>query len=79
MRTDRSSSFRVPPVAAALIVGYGVKTYIEASHDRHLAHLQAMERESAAMKQRNEKLQDVYGDRSSLDELEKAIEFYESK
>lgn len=41
--------------------------------------MEYMEREAATRKQRNEMLMDMYGDRSSLDELEKAIEFYEKR
>lgn len=70
---------RVKPVGAVLVVGYGVKTYLEAVQTRRMAQIEAMERENAAFKERNETLMNMYGDRSSLNELEKAIEFYEKR
>lgn len=70
---------RLKPVGAALIVGYGVKTYLDMSYERHMAQMQATQREDNDRKQRNEQLEDIYGDRSSLSELEKACQFYEKK
>lgn len=70
---------RVKPVAAVVVVGYGVKTYLDMAQNRRRAQMEYMEREAATRKQRNEMLMDMYGDRSSLDELEKAIEFYEKR
>ncbi|KAF7544005.1 hypothetical protein G7Z17_g10295 [Cylindrodendrum hubeiense] len=69
----------VKPVAAVVVVGYGVKTYLDMAQNRRQAQIEYMEREAASHKQRNEMLMDMYGDRSSLDELEKAIEFYEKR
>ncbi|KAH6970793.1 hypothetical protein BGZ61DRAFT_360978 [Ilyonectria robusta] len=69
----------VKSVAAVVVVGYGVKTYLDMAQNRRRAQMEYMEREAATRKQRNEMLMDMYGDRSSLDELEKAIEFYEKR
>lgn len=70
---------RMKPVAGALAVGYGVKTYVDMSQKRRQAQVEYMEREHAAIKERNEMLMEMYGDRSSLDSLEKAVEFYEKR
>ncbi|KAF4978907.1 hypothetical protein FZEAL_4793 [Fusarium zealandicum] len=67
------------PVAAVMVVGYGVKTCLEMANTRRLAQIEAMERENNAMKERNETLMNMYGDRSSLNELEKAMEYYEKR
>lgn len=67
------------PVAAAVVVGYGVKSYLDVANNRRTAHAEAMEREAADLKKRNEMLLNMYGDRSSLEELEKAIEYYEKR
>ncbi|KAF4467434.1 hypothetical protein FALBO_5687 [Fusarium albosuccineum] len=69
----------VKPVAAVAVVGYGAKTYLEMAQTRRIAQIEAMERENAAFRERNETLMNMYGDRSSLNELEKAIEFYEKR
>ena len=66
-------------MAAVVAVAYGVKTYLDMSNNRRVAQNEYMERESASRKQRNEILMEMYGDRSSLNELEKAIEFYEKR
>ncbi|KAI5462912.1 hypothetical protein BGZ63DRAFT_176745 [Mariannaea sp. PMI_226] len=67
------------PVGVVLVVGYGVKTYLDMAQKRRQAQLEYIEREQAAMRQQNELLMDMYGDRSSLESLEKAIEFYEKR
>jgi hypothetical protein len=46
---------------------------------RRIAQMEATERENAAYRERNEALMNMYGDRSSLDELEKAVQFYEKR
>ncbi|KAL3961543.1 hypothetical protein ACCO45_003066 [Purpureocillium lilacinum] len=43
------------------------------------AWLLAAERDAAEQQRRNNALMDVYGDRSSLEALEKAVEFYEKR
>lgn len=67
------------PVAGVVVVGYGVKTYLDMAQQRRQAQIEYMEREHAAQRQQNEMLMEMYGDRSSLDELEKAIKFYEKR
>ncbi|KAK7429279.1 hypothetical protein QQZ08_004089 [Neonectria magnoliae] len=69
----------IKPVAAVVVVAYGAKTYLDMANNRRIAQNEYMERESASRKQRNEILMEMYGDRSSLNELEKAIEFYEKR
>ncbi|CAM1507404.1 Fc.00g070450.m01.CDS01 [Cosmosporella sp. VM-42] len=69
----------VKPVAAVLLVGYGVKSYIEMAHQLRMAQIQLMERENTALKERNEMLMNLYGDRSSLNNVQKAVEFYEKR
>ncbi len=67
---------------AALIgvsaVGYGAKVYIDVVREQRSA-TEAREREDAARRRRNAMLLDVYGDRESLEALEKAVQFYEEK
>jgi hypothetical protein len=46
---------------------------------RRIAQMEATERENAAYRERNEALMNMYGDRSSLEELEKAVQFYEKR
>ncbi|RSL99481.1 hypothetical protein CEP52_009689 [Fusarium oligoseptatum] len=67
------------PLGPFLVVGYGVKTWLDMVQTRRMAQIEAMERENAAFRERNETLMNMYGDRSSLNELEKAIEFYEKR
>lgn len=72
-------SIRVKPVAAIVAVGYGAKLSLEMVAKRRIAQMEATERENAAYRERNEALMNMYGDRSSLDELEKAVQFYEKR
>lgn len=46
---------------------------------RRIAQMEATERENIAYRERNEALMNMYGDRSSLDELEKAVQYYEKR
>lgn len=69
----------VKPVAAVLVAGVGAKSYLDVAQQRRQAHAERMEREHAELKQRNEMLLNMYGDRSSLEALEKAVEFYEKR
>ncbi|KEY69844.1 hypothetical protein S7711_08985 [Stachybotrys chartarum IBT 7711] len=73
------TSNRVGLVAAASIVSYGVKVGIDMANQHRSARLQASEDEEIARRKRNEMLMDEYGDRSSLAELERAVQFYEKK
>lgn len=69
----------VKPVAAVVAIGYGAKLSLEMAQRRRIAQMEAMERENAAYRERNEALMNMYGDRSSLDELEKAVQYYEKR
>lgn len=75
----KSLSYRVKPVAAVLVVGYGVKSYLEMAHQLRMAQIKLMERENAELKERNEMLMNLYGDRSSLNNVERAVEFYSKR
>ena len=66
-------------MAAVLLLGYGVKSYVEMAHQLRMAQVQLRERESTALKERNEMLMNLYGDRSSLNNVQKAVEFYEKR
>ncbi|GJN72804.1 hypothetical protein PLIIFM63780_006869 [Purpureocillium lilacinum] len=67
------------PILAVSIVGLAVKTYADVAGRRRDARLLAAERDAAEQQRRNNDLMDVYGDRSSLEALEKAVEFYEKR
>lgn len=58
--------------------GYGARLYFETMTEQRAA-TEAKEREDAERRRRNAMLLDVYGDRESLEELEKAVQFYEQK
>jgi hypothetical protein len=81
LRPQRRMSFGrwVKPVAAVVAVGYGAKLSLEMVATRRIAQMEATERENAAYRERNEALMNMYGDRSSLEELEKAVQFYEKR
>lgn len=64
---------------AVAAVGYVVKLYFDQTSTRRTAQILAAEHDAAQLQRRNNALLDVYGDRSSLEELEKAVEFYEKK
>jgi hypothetical protein len=69
----------IKPIAAVVAVGYGAKLSLEMVTKRRIAQMEATERENVAYRERNEALMNMYGDRSSLDELEKAIQYYEKR
>lgn len=81
LRPQRRMSFGrwVKPVAAVVAVGYGAKLSLEMVATRRIAQMEATERENVAYRERNEALMNMYGDRSSLEELEKAVQFYEKR
>lgn len=60
-------------------IGYIAKFGIDEVRERRIADVVTAERDAAELQRRNNALLDVYGDRSSLEELEKAIQFYEKK
>ncbi|KAL2207126.1 hypothetical protein CC79DRAFT_1321258 [Sarocladium strictum] len=63
-------------VAAVAVAAYGAKTY----YDR-VVEVSAQRRNDSYREQqaRNERLMDMYGDRTSLAELERAVSHYEKK
>lgn len=66
----------ITTVAAVVVAAYGAKTY----YDKTVETVEQRRNDSYREQQsRNERLLDVYGDRSSLEELEKAIQHYEKK
>ncbi|PWI69300.1 hypothetical protein PCL_00947 [Purpureocillium lilacinum] len=80
LRHSRHMPFRwLKPILAVSIVGLAVKTYADVAGRRRDARLLAAERDAAEQQRRNNALMDVYGDRSSLEALEKAVEFYEKR
>lgn len=52
---------------------------IDRARERRIADIVAAEKDATELQRRNNALLDVYGDRSSLEELEKAVQFYEKK
>lgn len=67
-----------PTIVGLSIVGYGVKVYINTVREKRERTLEAQYREDRERQRRNDMLLDVYGDRESLEGLEKAIQFYEN-
>ncbi|KAJ2902656.1 hypothetical protein MKZ38_000241 [Zalerion maritima] len=69
----------IAPTFVLAAVGLGI-TFLRTTRreqvDRMVA---ARQQESEHLKLRTKLLQDAYGDRTSLDELEKAIEVYETR
>lgn len=78
LRANCAVSPRVPTIVGLSIVGYGAKIYIDGAREKREQVLEARYREEAERRRRNDMLLDVYGDRESLEGLEKAIKFYES-
>ncbi|KAI9158845.1 hypothetical protein HJFPF1_06844 [Paramyrothecium foliicola] len=74
----RMSSRWLMTITALTAAGYGAKVVVDRASERRRAHLQSIEDE-AALQRRNEMLLDEYGDRSDLEALEKAVQFYEKK
>ncbi|OAA53048.1 hypothetical protein ISF_09111 [Cordyceps fumosorosea ARSEF 2679] len=69
---------RAPTIVGLSIVGYGAKVYIDSVREKRERMLEAQYQEDRERQRRNDMLMDVYGDRESLEGLEKAIQFYES-
>jgi len=67
---------RLKILAVVSILGFGATTYLPALSTRGAAE---RERQDAELQRRNNALMDQYGDRSSLEELEKAVQFYSKK
>ncbi|KAK2052362.1 hypothetical protein LY76DRAFT_526831 [Colletotrichum caudatum] len=79
-QTPRRLAMRwIPPTVAAVAVGYGLNTYREGMVQRRLASAAAAEKQAVEDRKRAAVLMDAYGDRSSLEALEKAVQVYESQ
>lgn len=70
---------RIPPVAGVVLTGYAVATYRETQISSQLAQQQAELEAEAARRRRDAAMADAYGDRSSLEELERAMRVYEAQ
>ncbi|KJZ73272.1 hypothetical protein HIM_07276 [Hirsutella minnesotensis 3608] len=80
LRNSRRRPFRWAISGVALTVAaYASKRWLDSSSERHAEHAERAEREAADLQRRNDALLDVYGDRSSLEALEQAVQFYEKK
>lgn len=80
LRQSRRAPFRW--LRAALLLSTSavlVSFYVDSVRARESMDITAAERSFAESQHRNNALLDAYGDRSSLEELEKAIQFYEQK
>ncbi|GAB1319385.1 N-acetylglucosaminyl-phosphatidylinositol biosynthetic protein [Madurella fahalii] len=66
----------VPPLVGVITAGYAVATYREAQVEERLAQAQQAE---AERRRKDAALADAYGDRSSLEELERAMRVYEAQ
>ena len=77
--SNRSHSNRIPPAVALAVAGYGVSAYRQyqtkaaAARDIAAAEAERTRRRAAAV------LDDAYGDRSSLEGLERAVRVYEAQ
>ncbi|KAJ0383161.1 hypothetical protein COL922a_011053 [Colletotrichum nupharicola] len=79
-QTPRRLAMRwIPPTVAVVAVGYGLNTYRQAMVQRRIAMAEQAERQAVEDRKRAAKLMDAYGDRSSLEELEKAMQVYEAQ
>lgn len=66
----------ITTVAAVAVAAYGAKTFYDKAVETAAQRRNDSHREQQS---RNERLLDMYGDRSSLEELERAIQHYEKK
>ncbi|KAK1773255.1 hypothetical protein QBC45DRAFT_340328 [Copromyces sp. CBS 386.78] len=66
----------LPPLVGILAVGYGITTYHEAQMEKRVA---SMEQAELERQRRANMLADAYGDRGSLEELERAVKAYEAQ
>lgn len=69
---------RAMGLAGLAVVGYGARLLLDKSQEQQTLR-EAKEREDAERRRRNDMLLDVYGTGESLEELEKAVQFYEAK
>ncbi|KAK3989323.1 hypothetical protein QBC44DRAFT_291132 [Cladorrhinum sp. PSN332] len=66
----------LPPLAGVVAAGYAVVSYRGAQIEKQMA---AAEQADLERRRKNIALADAYGDRSSLEELEKAMRVYEAQ
>ena len=70
----------IASAAAVAAVAYGTKLYIDTTNNAAAA---AQQMNSSAqedeLRERNEQLMEMYSGRSSLEELEQAVKFYEQR
>lgn len=74
-----TSQLRLKPIATTLVGGSLFKVCLDRVGERRAARILAAEQEAAEQLRRNNAIMDVYGDRSSLGELERAVEFYDKR
>ncbi|KAJ4289405.1 hypothetical protein N0V88_006885 [Collariella sp. IMI 366227] len=73
-QTKRGKNLKwIPPLAAVVTAGYAVATYRSAQLEARLAEEQQAD---AARRRRDALMADAYGDRGSLEELERAMRVY---
>lgn len=70
---------RVPPLAGLVAVSYGVASYREAQIEKQLTRSAALEKAELEQRRKYTALADAYGDRSNLEELERAMRVYEAQ
>ncbi|AEO66457.1 be624aa3-118b-4570-bdf8-cbaf52623467 [Thermothielavioides terrestris] len=70
----------IPPLAAAVTAGYAATTYL-AGGEAEQQQLQQQQRQVEAEQQRRREaaMADAYGDRDSLEALERAVRVYEAQ
>ncbi|KAL2176910.1 uncharacterized protein P884DRAFT_244732 [Thermothelomyces heterothallicus CBS 202.75] len=91
-RTRAKSLKWLPPLAAVVVTaGYAVSTYrgeiaglatsspSSTSSEHHTSALSPEQAEAEQLRRREAAMADAYGDRSSLEELERAVAVYEAQ
>jgi hypothetical protein len=66
------------PATALVCVGFATHLYRESTAETRRTAAAAAAQEEVERRRRNEAIMDMYGDRSSLADLEKAATFYSS-
>lgn len=74
---------RLPPLAAVVTAGYAVTAYRNNTNNTNNTQLStqllASEQAEAERRRRDAAMADAYGDRGSLEELERAMAVYEAQ
>ncbi|KAK4134440.1 hypothetical protein BT67DRAFT_379651 [Trichocladium antarcticum] len=78
-RTSSKSMKWVTPLAAVVCAGYAVASYREAQVSARLAAADSAATATAAQRRRDAQMADAYGDRGSLEALERAMRVYEAQ